>query len=127
MSAADLAAICQNHMRYNPILSLRRPLEEDIAESEDKPVLPLNAPGAALSPNPVRDQVWLDYHVAEEGPVSIFVSDHAGRRVLNLQAQQQHAEGAYRTIIPANELPAGIYFASVVRHTGVETLKLLKQ
>ncbi len=127
VDAEYLASFCPNTMRYNPILSLSRPLEEEIAEWEDAPALPLRAPTAVLSPNPVRDQAWLDYHVAEEGPVSIFVSDHAGRRVLSLQAQVQHAEGTYHTAIPAGELPAGMYFVSVVRQTGVETLKLLKQ
>ncbi len=127
MSAADLVTICQNPMRYHPILALSRPLEEEIADWEDEPALPLRAPGATLSPNPVRDQAWLDYHVAEEGPVSIFVSDHAGRRVLQPLVQAQRTEGTYRMAIPVGELPAGIYFVSVVRHTGVETLKLLRQ
>lgn len=127
MSAADLANFCQNPMRYNPILALSRPLEEEMANEDDTPALPLQAPGAALSPNPVRDQAWLDYHVTEEGPLSIFVSDHAGRRVLSLQAQKQHAEGAYRMVIPVSNLPTGVFFVSIVRRQEVETLKMVKR
>lgn len=127
MSAADLADICQNAMRYDPILALSRPPEEEIADWEDGPALPLQAPCAVLSPNPVSDQAWLDYHVTQEGPVSIFVSDHAGRRVLSLQAQVQHAEGAYRLAILVGELPSGVYFVSIVRRQEVETLKMVKR
>lgn len=126
VSADWLAGFCQDKNRYNPIFSNSGLMEEE-ADRERAIQVSGAENQAKLSPNPVTQQALLDYTLETEGVISISVSDYAGRRVMEIQSQQWLDKGHYQLIIPAERLVAGMYFVTLVRREGIETLRLIKQ
>ncbi|NUO00656.1 MAG: T9SS type A sorting domain-containing protein [Saprospiraceae bacterium] len=126
VNAAWLTDFCQSTGRYNPVLALSEPDDEDTATLRMTPDEHEKA-RAKLSPNPVANQTVLDYTMETGGSLSIFISDYAGRRVMEVQSQQWLDNGHYQLIIPTEQLVSGMYFVTLVRQEGTETLRMLKQ
>ncbi|MFM9950925.1 MAG: T9SS type A sorting domain-containing protein [Saprospiraceae bacterium] len=128
VNAVWLTNFCQNTSRYNPFwtLSLTGQDEEGAAAIG---VLPEDNENASswLSPNPVVHHATLNYTMEAEGVISIFISDNTGRRVMEVQSQQWLNNGHYQLMIPTEQLVSGMYFITLVRQEGTETLRMLKQ
>jgi hypothetical protein len=74
--------------------------------------------------NPFKDETTLDYHIVEDGHVSIVVYDLNGRAVKVLENQDLPA-GDYQTKWRANDVPTGIYIARIlVDGQPVQSIKL---
>lgn len=81
---------------------------------------PAQQPALHLRPNPVTDQVWLEY---APGLAQVWLLDATGRRVLELAPQ-----GAPTTILQVEGLAPASYFLVAVDIEGmVHNRKLIKQ
>lgn len=127
VNAAWLTDFCQSTGRYNPILALSEPDDRDVAALSIITPQQNEKARTKLSPNPVANQAVLDYAMETAGSVSIFISDYAGRQVMEVQSQQWLDNGHYQLMIPTEQLVSGMYFITLVRQEGTETLRMLKQ
>lgn len=79
---------------------------------------------AHIYPNPVSDNLTIEFESAETLDIQISVYDGLGRSIL--QQKQQVTEGGNRLLIDLQELPQGIYILTIFdgKHNRVE--KFLK-
>jgi Domain of unknown function (DUF4331) len=74
--------------------------------------------------NPFKDETTLDYHIAEDGHVSLVVYDINGKAIKVLENQDLPA-GDYQARWRANDVPTGIYIARIlVDGQPVQSIKL---
>lgn len=120
VDAAWLSNFCNNSNRYNPILALRTPSEE-----EEAPVAEHHL-NLSIAPNPTGDATLLKYNLLEAGPVSIVLSDYTGRRLAELHTASEQAAGEYQLLIPLDRYAPGIYVVTVARPSGKDSLRVVK-
>lgn len=120
VDAAWLSNFCNTNNRYNPILALRTPSEE-----EEAPVAEYHL-NLSIAPNPTGDATLLKYSLLEAGPVSIVLSDYTGRRLAELHTASEQAAGEYQLLIPLDRYAPGIYVVTVARPSGKDSLRVVK-
>lgn len=119
VDAAWLSNFCTTPNRYNPILALRTPSEEE------EPVV-AHKLNLSVAPNPTGDATLLKYNLLEAGSVSIVLSDYTGRRLAELHTASEQAAGEYQLLIPLDRYAPGIYVVTVARPSGKDSLRVVK-
>jgi PKD repeat protein len=80
-------------------------------------------------PNPFNPTTTINYSIAEEGPVTLELTDALGRVVASL-VRQHHSAGTYRYTLDAAQLglSSGLYYyrLSAGRYTDVKKIVLMK-
>jgi len=120
VDAAWLSNFCTTPNRYNPILALRTPSEE-----EEAPVAENNL-NLSIAPNPTGDATLLKYNLIEAGPVQIVLSDYTGRQLAELHTASEQAAGEYQLHIPLERYVPGIYVVTVARPSGKDSVRVVK-
>jgi len=120
VDAAWLSSFCTTPNRYNPILALRTPSEE-----EEAPVAE-NKLNLSIAPNPTGDATLLKYNLIEAGPVQIVLSDYTGRQLAELHTASEQAAGEYQLHIPLERYAPGIYVVTVTRPSGKDSVRVVK-
>jgi len=115
-----LSNFCTTPNRYNPILALRTPSEE-----EEAPVAE-NKLNLSIAPNPTGDATLLKYNLIEAGPVQIVLSDYTGRQLAELHTASEQAAGEYQLHIPLERYAPGIYVVTVTRPSGKDSVRVVK-
>ncbi|MCB9354952.1 MAG: hypothetical protein H6575_10345 [Lewinellaceae bacterium] len=72
-------------------------------------------------PNPFADQTRLQFRIAKQGRVSLWVEDESGRRVSVLQDDVLTSPGLHEVLFTPGDLPSGIYYG-VLRY-GVQQFR----
>jgi len=119
VDAEWLSSFCATPNRYNPILALRTPSEEE------EPVV-AHKLNLSVAPNPTGDATLLKYNLLEAGSVSIVLSDYTGRRLAELHTASEQAAGEYQLLIPLDRYAPGIYVVTVARPSGKDSLRVVK-
>ncbi len=78
----------------------------------------------ALFPNPANEQAKFSFTLAESTPVSVSVYDMVGNLVQTTVKSAQLTPGAQTIDINTVELPAGVYFVTVVAGEQIVTRRL---
>ena len=89
------------------------------------------APGQIIMkayPNPFKSYITINYRNQAQANVMIKIYDSKGKQVASIENGVQ-AAGEHQTMWEADNMPSGIYFASVYANRGnpVQTIKLIKQ
>ncbi len=79
-----------------------------------------------VSPNPVTDQMTVDFNLDEDKEATILLYNTLGQAVKTVKLGLRN-KGVYQEIIETNELSAGIYFLSFETASGKEVKKIVKQ
>ena len=77
-------------------------------------------------PNPVSDRMMLQYKLAENANVELFVTDLTGRTLLH-QTEGSQSAGSHFAEFDLAQLPAGMYLCRLHTATGSATVKVVKQ
>jgi alkaline phosphatase D len=80
----------------------------------------------AIQPNPFRLSQTLHYSLVEPAPVRISLHDANGR-LLREVLNTRHQAGVFSLEVPANDLPAGIYFYQISVKNEMFTAKVIKK
>lgn len=100
-----------------------------LKDDEEKPEEKEEVASATLRayPVPLTASVTVEYNLKNAEDVSISLIDMEGRTVSGMLDQQTLAEGPHRDVfsLPAG-LPSGIYFISIKKASGDQTVKVLK-
>jgi len=81
--------------------------------------------GWQLSPNPVRENLYLDVQVYQTAPLSVRVFDAAGKLVLT-QAWNELPSGSHRLELPLRAFPNGLYLVQVQQAGNMGSQRILK-
>ncbi len=79
----------------------------------------------SILPNPVSTSLIVDYQVNQSGIVQIMISDILGRTLSSLESETER--GLNSAVIDVSNLPAGVYFVSVINGEMRNTSKLIKE
>lgn len=77
-------------------------------------------------PNPINEELNINYHLVKDGQVTIRLTNTLGRQVTTAFTGQQ-AAGHYAMTLHLAHLPQGTYFLTIQDDSGVETLTLVKR
>jgi hypothetical protein len=84
-----------------------------------------SGPGIAAYPNPVKDQLNIDFRITENAPVTIGLYNSLGQLVQTI-TEKQYSKGVYSQTISTADLDAGIYIIRMQTAGIVNTLKVVK-
>lgn len=84
-----------------------------------------NATVFNLYPNPTNGNVTLQYTLAEQADVSIFVTDAQGRVVQNVKQTTSLNAGVCNTALNTEGLAAGVYFVNLVVNGNNQVQRLI--
>lgn len=113
-------ANCSN---YSSVKSLTTnvQLHDDGSQSFSEPTLVLNSlvPTLTVLPNPVSEQLTLQYQGFGEMPAQVLIRDAMGRAV---------AQASFQTRIDVADYPSGVYFITLTRADGtrLQTARFVK-
>ena len=79
------------------------------------------------SPNPFSDKTLVRYRISVPTRVQHLLTDAAGNVVRQHANQEILSEGEHAVEVPADKLPAGVYFFRLKTDQGSRTIRLLKQ
>lgn len=79
------------------------------------------------SPNPFSDKTLVRYRLSVPTRVQHLLTDAAGNIVRQHDKPEILSEGEHVVEVPADKLPAGIYFFRLKTEQGSQTIRLLKQ
>jgi len=89
------------------------------------PLLEDNSNQLVVSPNPVKDQLFVEYQLKEPAVVDISVLDLYGQQLAIISMEKQ-GQARYRKNYDVSMLPAGIYFCRVQIGNKTTTKKIIK-
>ncbi len=90
---------------------LGKVLERETIDTEKTTLREMLAP--AISPNPIEDQVNIEFELPEEGMVTLQLYDLTGRLVKTPMAQNLLPKGKHQFNFDWIDLPAGSYFCQL--------------
>lgn len=76
-------------------------------------------------PNPFTGQTTIEFTLAEEAPVTLFVSDVIGRQVAPLLNGERKTEGTHQIMFDGQSQSPGIYYYTIKAGTYVGTQKMI--
>lgn len=83
-----------------------------------------NISGVNIYPNPATDLATVNILLAESAKVSVTIFDITGKLINTVYNAQMNA-GSNNVMIPTENMPAGIYFATISSEKYSKTLKLV--
>jgi S-formylglutathione hydrolase FrmB len=89
------------------------------------PLLEYNDFQLVVSPNPVKDQLFIEYQLREPAVVEFSVLDLYGQQLAIISMEKQQA-AKYRQNYDVSKLPAGMYFCRVQIGNETITKKIIK-
>lgn len=75
-------------------------------------------------PNPFSDRAKISYYLPSDTYVVLRITDSFGREIRRIADENQRA-GNYDYVFEANDLPAGIYFSTLIIGETIQTKKLI--
>ena len=99
-----------------------------------KKLITTNTEGRAVSsfsskcyPNPAREEVNIDFYLAEKNLISITVLDQLGRTVLNICQNKEYSSGTHQISQSLPDLPSGVYQIQIRNNHSQKTHKTIIQ
>lgn len=126
-NAADTVHLMQ---RATPAMAKA---EQDVPAPADPPQLSTSVVNAsdlkvlAISPNPTRSELNVQYALQTTGNVSIDLIDGSGRNIRMLQQTTQQPTGLYTLNARIDDLPKGLYYLRITTRGGVSVQPVVKQ
>ncbi len=77
-------------------------------------------------PNPTSGSSTLQYELAQDGPINLWITDARGQIVSILEEETQKISGSYSVELDLNKLPNGLYTAHLQIAGQRQALRLLK-
>jgi hypothetical protein len=77
-------------------------------------------------PNPLTDNLFIDYTLTESSRVKISIIDASGQELFILADNLYQQAGSYRISQDIERMPAGMYYCRIVTETGILMKKLMK-
>ncbi|MCB2222046.1 MAG: S8 family peptidase [Bacteroidetes bacterium] len=97
-----------------------------ISETPESPLSPKKIKEFLnIYPNPIFNNVSIEFPLLETGLVSFDIYDLMGQHICNL-ISEKIISGDHRIVWNANELPPGIYFCTLKTNGGIQTKKIIK-
>ena len=79
-----------------------------------------------ISPNPVEDDLFLEYQLEKGLPISIQLLDQQGRLLRNVRSNVFHQKGNHALNIQTNNLESGVYFIRLIGNNVLHTASFVK-
>jgi len=80
----------------------------------------------SIHPNPFTDQSVIQFsQLVTNTPVTVFVTDMMGNKVVSLVDNEQMSIGTHQLIFDGNNLPAGMYYCTLMSGDMIQTKKMM--
>jgi len=80
----------------------------------------------SINPNPFTDQSIIQFsHLSTNTPVTVFVTDMMGNKVVSLADNEQMNNGIHQLIFDGSDLPAGMYYCTLMSGDMIKTEKVM--
>ncbi len=119
-TASQIQTFCQSNTYQHPNRQMRMAREGAQLSKADE--LSLTA-----HPNPFTASLTLRYPLPETGPVTLILYDAMGRPIRTLQEGEWTKAGPQELLVPAHDLPAGLYHAVLQAGEARASVKVVKQ
>jgi hypothetical protein len=119
---ATVANFCSSRLYKNTTRGYARIERQDETVAE----LPTsNNNIMAAYPNPATDRVTIQYHLLEDGVVSITLSDLLGRVIGEVINYKEQEKGTYKVDFSTENLSNGIYICTIHTLMGKQVIKIM--
>lgn len=82
--------------------------------------------GLSIHPNPFTNQSIIQfYQLVTNTPVTVFITDMMGNKVASLLNNKQISSGTHQLIFDGSNLPAGMYYCTIVSGDMMKTEKVM--